>query len=121
MSFTFAMRYQPGYQKRYGTCRICHQGIENGKKIMIGSGFFHGQIVRNHSHYTCWLAEVMSRASEWYFANNYEPKRMAPEKKAKLNRLRAKRHYIKKKGGELDAVDNKVAEINKQIAFVKAG
>ncbi len=121
MSFSFGMYYKPDYQKRYGTCKICHQGIVNGAIIMIGAGFFHGQIVRNHNHYNCWLAEVQTRASEWFFANQYKPKRMSPDKKAELNRLRAKRHYIKKKGGNLDGVAIKVAEINERIAFVKAG
>lgn len=121
MSFTFTMYYRPGRQKRYGVCGICHQGIEAGERVMLGSGYFHGYSIQNHNHYKCWLKEVVTRARLWFFTNEYKPKRMAPEKKAELNRLRARRYYIKHKGGELDEVMSKVAEIEKQIAFVKAG
>jgi len=120
MSFTFAMYYKPAYQRRYGECKICHQGIEAGEKIMIGTGYFHRQLVRNHNHYDCWLAEVATRAELWFFTNEYTPKRMAPEKKAELNRLRAKRWYIQKKGGEPNEKAIKLAEVEKQLALVKA-
>lgn len=121
MSFTFGMFYKPAYQKRYGKCAACRQGIEAGDKIMIGTGYFHRQIVRNHNHYNCWLEAVIERAKQWFFANTFVPKRMAPEKKAELNRLRAKRWYINKKGGEPNEVMDKIAEVEKQIALVKAG
>lgn len=121
MSFTFGMYYQPAYQKRYGKCAICHQGIEAGDKIMIGTGYFNGHLIRNHSHYGCWVEAVLARARQWFFANEYKPKRMAPEKKAELNRLRAKRYYIQHKGGEPDEKVAKLAEVEKRIALVKAG
>ena len=120
MSFTFAMYYKPDYQRRYGECKICQQGIEMGSKIMIGTGYFNGQLIRNHNHYDCWIEEVVARAKAWFFANEYTPKRMAPEQKAELNRLRAKRYYIQQKGGEPNEVLVKLAEIEKQIVLAKA-
>ena len=120
MSFSFGMFYKPNYQKRYGKCKICTQGIVAGAKIMIGTGFFHGRLIKNHNHYNCWLREVVKRAALWYFANDYKPKRMAPEVKAELNRLRAKRHYIQHKGGEPSEILVEVEEINRQIALAKA-
>ena len=120
MSFTFAMHYHPDYQKRYGKCKVCQQGIVIGDKIMIGTGYFSGHYIRNHNHYECWLSEVAERAKQWYFANNYEPKRMSPEKKAELNRLRAKRYYIQQKECELDEKTLELARVNQQIALVKA-
>ena len=120
MAFSFAMSYQPTYQKRYGKCKICHQGIEAGSKIMIGTGYFNGHLIKIHDHYDCWLQEVEERAKQWFFANEYKPKRMAPAVKAELNRLRAKRYYIKQKGGEPNETLTKVAEVEKQIALVKA-
>ena len=121
MAFSFAMYYKPAYQKRYGECKICHQGIEAGAKIMIGTGYFNRHLIRNHNHYGCWFGEVEARARAWFFANEYTPKRMAPEQKAKLNRLRARRYYIQQKGGEPNEILMKVAEVEKQIVFVKAG
>lgn len=121
MSFTFGMCYKPDYQKRLGDCRICHQGIVAGEKIMIGTGYFNGHLIRNHNHYDCWYKEVEARAGLWFFANKYEPKRMTPEKKAELNRLYAKRHYINKKGGEPNAKTVRLVEVEKRIALVKAG
>jgi len=120
MSFSFAMYYHPDYQKRYGKCRICHQGIENGAKIMVGTGYFHRHLVRNHNHYDCWLEIVMARAKDWFFEFDYKPRRMAPEKKAELNRLRAKRYYINQKGGDANEVLVKVTDLEKRIALVKA-
>lgn len=120
MAFSFAMSYQPDYQRRYGECKICHQGIEAGKPIMIGTGYFNRHIIKVHDHFDCWLAEVEGRAKNWFFANEFVPKRMAPAVKAELNRLRAKRYYIQKKGGEPDEVTIRVVEIEKQIALVKA-
>lgn len=120
MSFSFALQYQPAYQRRYGKCKICHQGIEAGAKIMIGTGYFNHRLIKNHNHYDCWVTEILSRASSWFFANEFKPKRMAPERKAELNRLRAKRYYIQQKGGEPDDIITKVAEVEKQIALVKA-
>ncbi len=121
MSFSFAMTFQPNYQKRYGQCKICHQGIETGDKIMIGTGFFHKHLIRIHDHYECWIQEVEARAKAWFFANDYKPKRMAPDIKAELNRLRAKRYYVKQKGGEPHEVIVKLAEIEKRIALAKSG
>lgn len=114
------MYYQPAYQRRYGKCKICKQGIVAGSKIMIGTGYFHGHLIRIHDHYDCWFAEVEARARLWFFANEYKPKRMAPEQKAELNRLRARRYYIQQKGGEPDETLKKVTEVEKQIALVKA-
>lgn len=120
MSFTFAMYYQPAYQKRYGKCAVCSQGIVAGEQIMIGTGYFNRRLIRNHNHYACWLKEVEARAKGWFFANEYKPTAMAPEKRAELNRLRAKRYYIRKKGGEPDETIRKLAEVEKQIALVKS-
>ena len=121
MAFSFALQYQPSYQKRYGKCKCCHQGIEAGDKIMLGTGFFFGRLVKTHNHYSCWFEVVETRAKDWFFANDYKPKRMAPEQKAELNRLRAKRYYIQqRKGGEPNETITKVAEINRQIILVKA-
>lgn len=121
MSFSFALHYKPVYQRRYGECKICHQGIEAGDKIMVGTGYFNGCFIKNHNHYDCWIEEVVTRAKLWFFANEYKSIRMAPEQKAKLNRLRAKRYYIQQKGGEPNETITKVADVNKQIALVKAG
>jgi len=121
MSFTFAMYYKPDYQRRYGICTCCHQGIEAGEQVMIGTGYWHKQLIKNHSHYNCWLEAVQTRAKGWFFSNDYKPKRMFPEKKAELNRLRAKRYYIQQKGGEPSEVIAKVEAVEKQIALVKSG
>ncbi len=120
MSFSFAMCYKPDYQRRFGQCVICHQGIEAGEKIMIGTGYFNHQLIKNHNHFGCWLAELQVRAKDWYFKFEYKPRRMAPEKKAELNRLRAKRYYISQKGGEPNVTSAKLAEVEKRITLVKA-
>lgn len=121
MSFSFGMYYQPAYQRRYGKCKICHQGVEAGEPIMIGTGYFHGHLIKNHNHHDCWFKEIEARAKAWFFANEYKSIRMAPEQKAELNRLRAKRYYIQhRKGGEPSEILIKVAEVEKQIALVKA-
>lgn len=122
MGFTFAMYYQPAYQKRYGNCAVCHQGIETGSQIMIGTGYWNKRLIKNHSHYNCWLEAALARAKDWFFSNEYKPKRMTPEQKAELNRLRAQRYYIQKKGGEPDEIIiAKVLAIEKRIALVKSG
>lgn len=121
MSFSFVMYYKPDYQRRYGICQSCQQGIEAGSPIMLGTGFWHGNIIKKHLHYNCWLREVEARAKAWFFANSYEPIRMAPEKKAELNRLRARRYYIRKKGGDPDEVRLELLGMERQIASVKAG
>jgi len=115
------MAYKPAYQRRYGKCKICHQGIEAGEQIMIGTGFFKGHIRQTHNHYGCWIEEVPIRAKNWFFANGYVPKRMSPEVKAELNRLRAKRYYIQQNGGEPNEIATKVAKVEKQIALAKVG
>lgn len=120
MAFSFAMHYHPAWQRRYGKCAICRQGIEAGERIVLGTGYFNHRLIRNHNHFECWLREVQARAQSWFFANEYKPKRMAPEKKAELNRLRAKRYYICQKGGEPYEVMKKLAEVEKKIALVKA-
>ena len=120
MSFSFAMYYKPGYQKRYGQCAICHQGIEAGSRVMIGGGFWHRHVMSSRSHYQCWIDEVVKRAGNWYFANDFVPNRMTNEQKAQLNRLRAKRFYVTKKGGEPNVVSAKLAVIEQQIALVKS-
>lgn len=120
MSFSFKMVYHPTYQRRYGKCAICRQGIVAGDKIMLGTGYFHGRVIKNHNHYDCWLKEIATRAERWFFANGYEPTAMSPEKKAKLNRLRAKRYYIQEKGGEPNEVQMKLERVAQQIALVKA-
>lgn len=120
MAFSFAMTYQPTYQRRYGMCKICHQGIETGDKIMIGTGYFRGHLIKVHDHYGCWLEEIEVRAKAWFFANEFKPVGMNIEQKAELNRLRAKRYYIQRKGGEPDEIDVRLEHIEKQIALVKA-
>ena len=120
MAFSFALQYQPAYQRRYGKCKACNQGIEAGAKIMIGTGYFNGHLIKNHSHYDCWLELVITRAKLWFFINEYKPKRMSLEQRAELNRLRAKRYYIQHKGGEPNEIAVGVVEVEKQIALVKA-
>ncbi len=120
MAFSFAMYYQPAYQKRKGKCAVCNFGILAGDRIMIGSGFFHGHIVRNHNHYDCWFTEVTKRIKAWFFKNDYKKKEMRPELKTELNRLRSKRFYIEHKGGKKnEVVLKKVEEINERIAVLK--
>ncbi len=121
MAFTFTMFYKPEYQKRYGKCNVCRQGIELGERIMVGTGYYHGQYVQNHNHYGCWFEAVEKRAKEWFFTNEYTRKKRTTEQIMALNRLRTRRYYIQKKGGEQNVVDKKVAEVEEQIAFVKAG
>lgn len=118
MSFTFSMAYKPTYQKRYGTCAYCGQGIVKGARVANGIGFFHNQFIRNRLHWDCYMEAITKYAKEWFFANDYKPCKMSPETKAQLNRLRAKRYYIKKIGGE--NVKEKLDEVERQIAFVKA-
>ena len=120
MSFTFAMWYRPAYQRRYGECKICHQGIEAGSQVMVGTGYFHHHIFKTHSHYECWIKEAVTYAKMWYFANKYKPTGMSLEIKIELNRLRAKRYYIKKNGGEPNEIAEKLAVVEKEIALVKA-
>ena len=120
MGFSFAMRYNPDYQRRYGKCALCHQGIEAGEKIMLGTGYFNHKLIKKHYHFECWLKEVPIRAKDWFFKYDYKPRRMAPEKKAELNRLRAKRYYISRKGGEPNVTSAKLAVVEKQITLVKA-
>ena len=91
-----------------------------GEQIMVGTGYFHGHFIRNHNHFECWLKEVETRAGSWFFANEYKPKKMAPEKKAELSRLRARRYYIRRKGGDVDEVAEKVAEVEEKIRLTKA-
>jgi hypothetical protein len=121
MSISFAMNYTPAYQRRYGKCEVCEQGIEAGERIMIGTGYFHHCFFKNHSHYECWIKEIGRKASDWYFANPYKPTAMPKEMAAELNRLRVKRRYIAKKGVGQNEVMIKLDEIDKQIAMVKNG
>jgi len=120
MGFTFAMSYRPTYQKKTGDCTSCHQGIVPGSQVMVGTGYFNRYLIKKRYHYGCWLEEVQIHAKDWFFANPYISTAMAPEKKAELNRLRAKRRYIQKKGGEPNAVMKKVEEVELQIAIVKS-
>lgn len=115
------MVYRPDYQRRYGNCKSCRQGIEAGDKIMVGTGYFNGHMVRIHDHYDCWLTEVLKRSKDWFFAHEFKPNRMTPEIKAELNRLRARRYYVQQKGGDADEIKIRVEAINKQVALVKAG
>jgi hypothetical protein len=122
MSFTFGMSYKPAYQKRHGNCASCHQGIEAGSRVMIGTGYFGGHFVKKRYHFDCYIKEVEVHAKDWFFKNDYIPTAMAPEKKAELNRLRAKRYYIqhKRKGGEPNEKVVGLEAIEKQIALVKS-
>lgn len=121
MAFTFAMNYHPEYQRRHGACAICHQGIEAGAKIIVGTGYFNKHLIRNHNHYGCWRDEVEKRTINWFFENEFKPKGMNQEQKMELNRLRAKRYYIQKKGGEPNDVTKELEEVKRQIAMVKVG
>jgi hypothetical protein len=85
---------------------------------MIGSGFFNGQIIKKRLHMDCFLRAQERALKEWFFANDYKPTKMPPEKRKELHRLGTKIYYIKKRGGE--HVVEKIAEVEKQIAFVKA-
>jgi hypothetical protein len=118
--FSFSMHYQPTYQRRYGECQSCHQGIEAGSKVMLGTGYFHEQIIKRRYHYDCWIKEVQERSADWFFANKYEPKKMSKEKAAELNRLRARRYYIQIKGGEPNVIAEKLIEVERQIAMVRS-
>lgn len=120
MSFTFAMYYKPAYQKRHGACVYCTFGIVAGDKVMIGTGYWNGQLIKKRLHYDCYIEAVQDYAKKWFFKNAYKPTAMAPDKKAALNRLRAKRYYIQQKGGEPNEVAVKLADVEKQIALVKA-
>jgi len=120
MKFTFAMVYKPAYQKRYGKCHHCEQGIVAGERIMMGSAFWQSHIFLRRLHFACYLETMQKAASDWFFENDFVAKRMLPEQKAALNRLRAKRYYLKKNGGDKNELDAKLAEVEKQIAFIKA-
>ena len=121
MAFSFAMAYHPAYQKRYGKCYICHQGIEAGSQIMIGTGWFNHRLIKVHDHYQCWIDEVPERARNLFFANDYVPRGKSTEIRTELNRLRAKRYYIQNKyGGEPNEIAEKVKVVERQIALVKA-
>jgi len=119
MGFTFSMIYKPTYQRRYGVCSACQQGIVAGTQIMIGTGFFNRHLIKQHLHYDCYIEAVQSYAKNWFFKHDYKPTAMAPEKKRKLACLRAKRYYIQRKGGESNVVRKKLEEMEKQIALVK--
>ena len=120
MSFTFSMFYKPAYQKRYGLCSECEQGIVAGSKIVIGTGRWHGNLVSKHLHFNCYIEAVETYAKNWFFKNDYVPTAMAPDKKVSLNRLRAKRYYIKLKGGDPNDVAEKLNGLERQIAMVKS-
>ena len=120
MSFSFAMRYQPAWQRRYGECADCHTGIIAGSKIMVGTGYFNQQIIKRRYHYDCWLKITQQKAADWFFANEYKSTKMSKEKALELNRLRAKRLYIKRKGGEPNDITEKLVEIEQRIAIVKS-
>lgn len=120
MSFTFSMYYKPAYQKRAGDCTICHQKITAGSQVMIGTGYFNGRLIHKRAHFDCWLEAAQKRAREWFFKNEYVPTAMDSESRAELNRLRAKRYYINKMGGEPDEVKEKLDEIGKKIQVVKS-
>lgn len=118
MGFSFGLAYKPAYQRRRGKCAVCKQGILAGEKIMLGTGFFNGIVIAMHIHYEpCFTEALVERAKTWFFLHDYHPKVMAPELAAKLNRLRAKRYYIKKKGGA--EWFNQVMDIERQIAEAK--
>lgn len=121
MSFTLAMYYKPAYQKRYGLCKHCNQGIVAGSPILIGTGYWNGQIIKQRYHRECFYVALEIYLKAWYFKNEYKPIAMAPEVKAELNRLRAKRYYLKQKGGEPYETVEKLEEVERQIALVKAG
>jgi len=116
MSFTWYAQYRPSYQRRHGTCAVCHQDIEARAKIMVGIGYYHKCIIKKHSHYECWIEIVKNRAEDWFSANPFQPRKcLAPEVKAQLNRLRAKRYYAMK-GGDKNEI---VIQINAQIVKIK--
>ena len=119
MSFTFGMTYKPAYQKRYGNCASCHQGIVAGDQVIIGTGYWNGCFIKRRLHLNCYIEDVQTYAKNWFFKHDYIPTAMAPEKKAKLNRLRAKRYYIQHKGGAPNEVAKKLEEVERQIALVK--
>jgi hypothetical protein len=119
MSFTFGMSYKPAYQRRRGKCSSCYQGILAGDKVMIGTGFWNKHFIKRRLHLECYIEAVQKHTKDWFFKNDYVQTAMAPEKKAELNRLRAKRYYIRKKGGEPNAVTDRLIEVEKQIALAK--
>jgi hypothetical protein len=120
MSFSFFMAYKPDYQKRRGKCGDCEHGIMPGEQVMIGSGFFHGITIKKRLHMQCFLTAQARHINDWFFKNEYAPKRMSPAQIHALNNLRARKYYIKKIGGEKDELAAKLAAVDEQIAFVKA-
>jgi hypothetical protein len=88
---------------------------------MIGTGYWHKCYVKNHNHYQCWLDNIQSYAKDWYFKNDYKPTSMAPEIAAELNRLRARRYYVRKHGGKTDEETVRELEIiESKIKLVKS-
>ena len=115
------MYYRPAYQKRLGHCESCGMGIEAGDKVVIGTGYWNKTIIRKRHHWQCYLDNILKAGTNWFFANDYVPTAMDKDKKAALNRLRAKRYYIKQHGGEPNEVLAAVKSIEREIALVKSG
>jgi len=120
MSFSLAMYFKPDYQKRYGTCQYCQQGIEAGDRIMIGTGYWNKCIIKKRYHHKCFEEAFEVAIKDWFFKNNYKPTAMGKDKKAELNRLRARRYYIRQKGGEANVVNMDLVAVEAEIALVKA-
>ena len=119
MAISFGMVFRPGWQKRYGECHCCQQGVEAGTKIIVGTGYWKRQIISNRFHYECWLKEFQEGAKNWWFKNNYEPKKMDESVRLELNRLRSKRNYIRKKVGDPSESAIRLADIEDRIKLVK--
>jgi len=120
MSFTMAQYSQPAYAGRKCTCKCCHQGIVAGARIIIGTGYWNGHLIKQRYHLECFLKAQDEAIKNFFFKNDYKPRAMAPEKKAQLNRLRARRYYIKQKGGDNGEVNEALEEVEKRIALVKS-
>jgi hypothetical protein len=122
--FRMGLSYTPGIQKRQSRCACCWGKIKAGEKIVVGLGFFSTGIVSlryKEEHYRKELERFMR---EWYLAHPYviPTDVYSPEERKKLNALRAKRLYLRKKGGEdgnlrnasLEEIDREITEIQKK-------
>lgn len=119
MSFSFYLTYKPGWQKRQGRCGICREMILAGSKVVVGTGWFHKRLVSVHAHFGCYQEAIKSYGEKWYLEHGYIPTARPIEDKMELNRLMAKRNYLKKVKG-VDKKDEIVMEVERKIKMVRS-
>ena len=96
--FDFGKHYKPAYQKRRGKCQSCKQPIVAGEKVMVGVAYYNHHIVSIRYHRRCFLKELTNAIKQWFFKNDYVPRRTyTTEQRKELNRLRSSLCYYKKK------------------------